>query len=91
MSVAAMSKVYRVAKRTIYDLLARERKSGSMQTYSGRSGRKPAIDADGLERMREIILERPDIALSEIKDEMQVDICLSAVHRIISQQTGVHI
>jgi transposase len=38
--------------------------------------------------MRKIILERADITLEEIKEEVQVDTCLSAIHRITHNKLG---
>ena len=88
MSVAEMSRVYRVPRRTVYDLLERERTTGAMQSYSKRSGRRPALDELGLDRMRQLILENPDITLEEIKESMRLNICLSAIHRIIYNKLG---
>ena len=51
-------------------------------------GRKPALTPQALEEIKNLILAQPDITLEEIKEEMQLDICLSAIHRIIKGKLG---
>ena len=51
-------------------------------------GRKPALTTGKLDELKGLILAQPDITLEEIKEKMQLDICLSAIHRIIKGKLG---
>ena len=88
MSATEIARVYRVARKTVYNLVAHEKRSGKLEADMGKVGRKAALDESGLEQMRELILGVPDITLEGIKDSMGLDICLSAIHRIIHKKLG---
>jgi transposase len=88
MSVSEMVRAYQVSKSTIYKLLAQEKLEGNMAGHTDCCGRPSALDEAELEQMRELILGQPDITLEEIKVSMGLDICLSAIHRIIHNKLG---
>jgi transposase len=88
MRVSMMEKVFRVPERTIYGLLARERKTGSMEPSIKRGGRPSSIDSAGLEAIKKLVEERPDITLEEIKGTMNLSICISALCRILHKKLG---
>ena len=88
MPVSDMVKAYRVSKSTIYKLLAQEKNEGAMKAHTDHCGRPPAVNPEGLEQMTNLILMRPDITLEEIKEELQLSICVSAIHRIIRNKLG---
>lgn len=88
LSSKEMAVAYQISERTVYRWLAREKATGAMDANTDKCGRRAALDSDGLEQMRQLILDNPDITLEEIKEEMQLDICLSAIHRIIKGKLG---
>jgi len=88
MPVSEMVKAYQVSKSTIYKLIFQEKTEGEMKSHTKNCGRPPAVNAEGLEQMKNLILMRPDITLEEIKDELGLTICLSAIHRIIHNKLG---
>lgn len=88
MSTAEMSRAYQVSTRTIQRLFAMEKSSGNMMPHTSRCGRKSALSADELRQMKELIEQRPDMTLFEIKEKMNLTICLSAIHRIIRGKLG---
>lgn len=59
-----------------------------MDANTDKCGRPAALNGNELEQMRQLILDNPDITLEEIKEEMQLDICVSAIHRIIKGKLG---
>lgn len=83
-----MAMAYQISERTIYRWLAREKATGAMNANTDKCGRPAAMDNDELEQMRQLILDNPDITLEEIKEEMQLEICVSAIHRIIKGKLG---
>jgi transposase len=86
--VQEMVVAYRVSKSTIYKLLAQEKAEGEMKRHTNKCGRPPAVNKDELEKIKRLIVERPDITLEEIKESMRLKICLSAIHRIIRKKLG---
>jgi transposase len=88
MPVQEMVTAYRVSKSTIYKLLAQEKTEGEMRSRTDKCGRPPAVSENELEQMKNLIVERPDITLEEIKETMHLEICLSAIHRIIRNKLG---
>lgn len=88
MRVRDMVDTYKISRSTLYKLLGQEKVEGHMKPYTYRCGRPAAVDGDELEQMRQLILDNPDITLEEIKEEMGLDICLSAIHRIIKGKLG---
>jgi transposase len=88
MSSKEMASAYQISERTIYRWFAREKATGGMNAHTDKCGRPATLDSDKLEQMKQLILSNPDITLEEIKEEMQLDICLSAIHRIIKGKLG---
>jgi transposase len=85
--VSEMSEALEIPIRTIDNLLKHERDTGSMAPMPHK-GRKPALDENGLKRLRALINEKPDITLKEIEDEMELTIDISALSRIIHHKLG---
>jgi transposase len=85
---SAIARMYGVSRKTVYNLVELQQHEGSLQAKMETVGRKPALTPQGLEEMKNLILAQPDITLEEIKEEMQLDICLSAIHRIIKGKLG---
>jgi transposase len=83
-----IARLYGVSRKTVYNLVELQQNSGSLQARMETVGRKPALTTKGLEEMKSLILAQPDITLEEIKEEMQLDICVSAIHRIIKGKLG---
>jgi transposase len=82
-----IAKVLGVPQRTVQQLLQHDRETGSMAPLP-RSGRPPALDKAGLERLRGLIEEKNDITLEEMKAEMGLSIDISAVWRIVHDKLG---
>ncbi len=85
---SAIARMYGVSRKTVYSLVELQQHAGSLRAKMETVGRKPALTPQGLEEMKNLILAQPDITLEEIKEEMQLDICLSAIHRIIKGKLG---
>jgi transposase len=83
-----IARMYGVSRKTVYNLVKLQQNSGSIRARMETVGRKPTLTAEGLDELRNLILAQPDITLEGIKEEMQLDICLSAIHRIIKGKLG---
>jgi transposase len=86
--VEVMAQTFQVGRSTIYNLLAQEDKSGNMNPHTDRCGRPSAVDEAGMKRMQQLIEERPDITLEEIKKEMGLKISISAIWRKVHDKLG---
>lgn len=90
MLIKEISKAYSCSESAIGRLLRQYRKSGDINPKTHTRGRKPALDAQGLATMRELILARPDITLEELKEAMELTISLAAICKIIKRKLGFH-
>jgi transposase len=88
LKIAEISKAYDTSESSVNRLLRQARETGSIDPQTHKRGRKPTLDADGLERLRALILSRPDITLIEIKEEMDLPIGVSAISMIITGKLG---
>lgn len=87
-SASSICQKYGVSIKTVYNLVNLQQSSGTLDANMQNVGRKPALNQVALEQLKKLILSRPDITLEEIKEEMGLDICLSAIHRIIKGKLG---
>jgi transposase len=85
---SAIARKYGVSRKTVYNLVELQQNSGSLHAKMETVGRKSALTAESLDEMKRLILAQPDITLEEIKEEMRLDICVSAIHRIIKGKLG---
>lgn len=74
---------FQVKKTAVYNLLQLVRETGSVGPRPHAYGRKPALNSDDLKRMEHLINAQPDITLQEIKDEMNLQISIPAISKII--------
>ena len=87
-SASSICQKYGVSRKTVYNLVNLQQSSGTLDANMQNVGRNPALNQMALGQLKELILSRPDITLEEIKEEMGLDICLSAIHRIIKGKLG---
>jgi transposase len=84
-SVAKIAREKEVTERAVYQLLARYKDTGSYAPLPKSGGRKSVIDEALAAEIKAKITERPDITLSEIIEEFKLDICVSAMCRIVKR------
>jgi transposase len=88
LKITEISRAYNVSETAVLRLLKRERETGDITPRTHMRGRKPTLDAAGKEKMRELILNRPDITLEEIKEEMKLEIGVTAISAIVRNKLG---
>lgn len=71
---------YRVSLGMVKKLLQQRRHRGDIRPQHHRSGRKPKILAEHRRAMREALCRKPDLTLSELRDEVKLDTSLVAIH-----------
>jgi transposase len=72
---------FRVNPSTITRLLQLRRETGAIEPRPHAGGREPALDRDGLERLRELVRERPDATLDEIRQHLNLSGSIMIVSR----------
>lgn len=91
MKIEEIVKVYHVGRSTVYDLLKLEKETGSIQPRPHEYGRKPSLNQEKLAELRQLLDARCDITLWEIIEEMELEICISALSRIIRKKLNYHL
>jgi transposase len=64
----------------------RFRETGSVEPQRGKVGRKPRLDADALERLRQQVELRPDATLAELREAVGVVADISAYCRALQKR-----
>ena len=77
------------SKSTIYNLIKLEKETGSVEPRENKNGRKPILTNGDLERIRNKISEKSDITLYELKSELKLPICKSALCNIINYKLNL--
>ena len=84
MKIQDILKTFQVKKTAVYNLFQLVKETGSVKPRPHAYGRKPTLNSDGLKRMEQLIDAQPDITLQEIKDQMNLQISIPAINKIIS-------
>jgi transposase len=80
-TVADICKWFFVNESTVRRLWRRYKGTGSYEPLPLNNGRKPMVNEETMEKIMEKIKEVPDITLSEIVDEFELKISISALCR----------
>ena len=78
-----------VSRNTVIRLLALYQETGSYEPRPLNNGRKPRLDEETLEKIRERIQEQTDITLSELKEELSLPVSLTALCKTINNKLGL--
>lgn len=71
---------FSVSASWVRRLLQRRRVTGSIAPRPHAGGQKPAFDAEGLERLRQAVADRPDATLTELRAAVGATCGITAVH-----------
>lgn len=75
---------YRVSLGMVKKLLAQRRSIGDIAPQHHRSGAKPKIQAAHRSRMRELLARKPDLTLAELREAVELDCTLPAIHYVLA-------
>lgn len=85
-SVKEIEENFSVKKSMIYNLLNLFKETGKYEPRTRNAGRKPKLNEEQLEQIKELIIKESDIQLDDIKDKLNLPICISALCRIINNK-----
>lgn len=84
-----IAKEMKVSGSAITRLLALYRETGSYEPRPMYTGRKPRLDEQTLQKIRERIKIQPDIALKELIDELGLPVSAPALCNTINKKLGL--
>jgi transposase len=88
LKITEIRRAYGYSESAINRLLKLARETGDITPKTHMRGRKATLDSTGYEEMRELIKSKPDITLEEIKEEMQLELCITAISAIVRNKLG---
>ncbi len=86
-SVPEICRVFGVSPRMVFALSKRYRETGSVEPRKG-GGRKSNLSEKDLQEIEILLTQRPDITLSELRDELNLPISISNLSRTIRHKLG---
>jgi transposase len=88
--VIEICKLYFVKKSAVYELYKKYDASEKIEEPRKATGRPAKIDSVGLSQIRERLIEKNDITLQELIDELSLPVCQSALSRILRSKLDSH-
>jgi transposase len=88
LKIIEISRAYGYSESAINRLLRLERETGDITPKTHLRGRKGTLGETGYREMRALILSKPDITLEEIKEEMKLEIGITAISAIVRNKLG---
>lgn len=77
------------SQSAIYKLIKLENETGSAEPRKSKNGRKPIMSNEDMERIKNKINEQPDITLDELKNELKLPVCKSALCNIVNYKLSL--
>jgi transposase len=72
---------FKVSVHMVKKLLSQQRKLGSLEAQTHRCGRKPKLDDEDKQWLRETVKKRPDITLEELRQAFAKPCCIVTIFR----------
>jgi len=69
----------------IYSIIKQYGETGSIEPRPLNNGRPPKITPQNIEDMKAAVLKQPDITLEELKEQLELPICVSRICRILNK------
>lgn len=77
---AEVAQRFRVSEAMVKKLLQQRRRCGDIRPQHHRCGRKPTITPEHRKRLRELVAEKPDRTLAELRSGVGLSCTLPAIH-----------
>lgn len=78
-----IAEVFSVSKSSVYRLVAQKRKTGSVELQVSKRGRKAILREEDKEKNAQLIDERPDITIDEIRETLSLKAGSATVDRAV--------
>jgi len=80
-----IAQLFSVSTSWIRRLVQRRRETGSIEPLRHRSGPKPALNEENLQHLRELVREKSDATLEELRGRLAVRVSVMTVCRALKQ------
>ena len=87
--VKEIAEQFYVGPDCVYKLIRRVKETGSVHPFPLNNGRKPKLNPEQLEAIREKLRARPDITLANLIHELDLPIGPSALSKIIIHKLNI--
>ena len=77
-----------VSESTVFRLVRQYKETGTVELQTHKRGRKPILTPEQLQKVKETILETPDITMQEIIDKLQLPIKENTLCVIVKYKLG---
>lgn len=75
-----------ISPNAVYSLIRLYKETGDIKPRENKNGRKSKLNDKDLRDIKSTILDQPDITLDELKEKLDLPICISALCRIINNK-----
>jgi transposase len=76
---------FRVSTGMVKKLLAQRQRIGEIGAQHHRAGRKPLFQLEHRQRLKELIVKKPDTTLTEMRDALGLSCTLPAIHYVLGK------
>lgn len=76
---------YRVSVGLVKKLLQQRRRTGDIRARHHRSGRRPTILESHRNRLRSLLVQKPDMTLKELRSATDLKCTLPAIHYVLEE------
>ena len=88
LSVKEICRAYSVGKTAVYRLLKKNRDTGDITPQTHLRGCKPRLNDAQMQAIKELIDTRKDITIPELREELALPLCDTAIGNIIRNKLG---
>ena len=78
-----VAECFSVDVSTVYRLVEQMKREGSVSVKTSLRGRKASLKEADLQKIQELVQQKPDITLQEIIDTLQLKICIETVRKAL--------
>ncbi len=78
-----VAECFSVNVSTVYRLVERMNREGSVSVRTNLRGRKSSLNESDLQRIKELVQQKPDITLKEIVDTFSLKTCIETVRKAL--------
>ena len=80
----AVARKYRVSSRWVYKIRRQRAETGEIVPRRGKTGPKPKL-VEHHEQILQLVRQQPDATLAEIRDQLDVTVCLATLWKTLKQ------
>jgi transposase len=85
MTVRSVAQKYHVCESFVYDLMARQRQSGSLAALNQHVGRKRKLSEDGHARLSALVRQQPDATIPQLREALGESVSDRTIGRALSR------